>query len=129
MPRLESGLIVLEDNFYEIMKDSSYDRGVENCRARRRMMVMMMMKEKEIREDQGRGGSGASLMRLSRLVCASFLSMMQPFLPMAACSGYLFHSGESLSFCIIPPILHCARKFSFSFPWAAAVSNDLSNPP
>ena len=52
MPRLESGLIVLEDNFYEIMKDSSYDRGVENCRARRRMMVMMMMKEKKIGEDQ-----------------------------------------------------------------------------
>ena len=51
MPRLESGLIVLGDNFYEIMKDSSYDRGVENCKARRRMMVMMM-KEKKIGEDQ-----------------------------------------------------------------------------
>ena len=39
MPRLDSGFIVLEDNFYEVMKGSSYYRGAKNCRDRKRKIL------------------------------------------------------------------------------------------
>lgn len=38
MPRLNGALIILEDNFYIVMKGSSYNRSANDCRTRIRFV-------------------------------------------------------------------------------------------
>ena len=50
MPRLDSFLIILEDDFHKVVESNAYDRGAKDCRASHRRDVLDCVQVEDSRD-------------------------------------------------------------------------------